>query len=127
MSSMSNVTIGYGALLAALGVGGFAATGATHKTALIPAGFGVVAIGLGLLARQERYRMHAMHASALLGLLGVLGSARGLSRLPALLSGGDVERPAAVVAQSLMAGLSAAFVVLCVRSFVAARRAAARP
>ncbi|KYF68063.1 hypothetical protein, partial [Sorangium cellulosum] len=121
MSSMSNVTLGYGALLTALGVGSFAATSA--PTALIPAGFGVVAIGLGLVARQEKYRMHAMHASALLGVLGVLGSARGLSKLPALLSGGDVERPAAVIAQSLMAVLSAGFVVVCVRSFVAARRA----
>ncbi|XYH96478.1 hypothetical protein ACMHYB_53325 [Sorangium sp. So ce1128] len=125
MSSMSNVTIGYGALLTALGVGGFAATSA--PTALIPAGFGAVAIGLGLLARQEKYRMHVMHASALLGVVGFLGSVRGLSRLPALLSGGDVERPAAVIAQSLMAILSVGYVGLCVRSFVAARRAPARP
>ncbi|WP_437951947.1 hypothetical protein WME98_15210 [Sorangium sp. So ce296] len=125
MSSMSTTTIGYGALLTALGVGGFAATRA--PTALIPAGFGVVSIGLGVLARQEKYRMHAMHASALVGVLGVVGSARGLSQLPALLSGGDVERPAAVIAQSLMAVLSAGYVALCVRSFVAARRAPARP
>ncbi|WP_437936492.1 hypothetical protein [Sorangium sp. So ce341] len=125
MSSMSKMTIGYGALLTALGVGGFAATRA--PTALIPAGFGVVSIGLGVLARQEKYRMHAMHASALVGVLGVLGSARGLSQLPAQLSGGDVERPAAVIAQSLMAVLSAGYVALCVRSFVAARRAPARP
>ncbi|WP_437732624.1 hypothetical protein [Sorangium sp. So ce1335] len=124
MASMSNVTISFGALLTALGVGGFAATRA--PTALIPAGFGAVSIGLGLLARQEKYRMHAMHASALVGVLGALGSARGLSRLPALLSGGDVDRPAAVIAQSLMAVLSAGYVALCVRSFVAARRDAAR-
>ncbi|WP_437607519.1 hypothetical protein WMF20_42730 [Sorangium sp. So ce834] len=124
MSSMSNMTIGYGALLTALGVGGFAATSA--PTALIPAGFGVVSIGLGVLARQEKYHMHAMHASALVGVVGVVGSARGLSKLPALLSGGDVERPAAVVAQSLMAVLSAGYVALCARSFVAARRAPAR-
>ncbi len=125
MSSMSNLTIGYGALLTALGVGGFAATSA--PTALIPAGFGVVALGLGLLARHEKYRMHAMHASALVGILGFLGSIRGLSQLPALLSGGDVARPPAVIAQSLMAILSAGFVALCVRSFVTARRATARP
>ncbi|XXX75391.1 hypothetical protein WMF30_47860 [Sorangium sp. So ce134] len=125
MSSMSNLTIGYGALLTALGVGGFAATSA--PTALIPSGFGVVSIGLGALARQEKYRMHAMHASALVGVLGVLGAARGLPKLPALLSGGDVERPAAVIAQSLMAVLSAGYVALCVRSFAAARRATARP
>ncbi|WP_441290841.1 hypothetical protein ACSRUE_10255 [Sorangium sp. KYC3313] len=124
MSSMSTLTMGYGALLTALGVGGFAATSA--PTALIPAGFGVVAIGLGLLARQERYRMHAMHASAMVGVLGVLGSARGLTQLPTLLSGGDVARPPAVIAQSVMAVLSAGFVALCVRSFITARRAAAR-
>ncbi len=125
MSGMSNLTIGYGALLVALGVGGFVATGAEHKTALIPAGFGAVAIGLGVLAKQEKFRMHAMHGSALLGLLGFFGSVRGLSKLPAVLSGGDVERPAAVVAQSLMAVLSAGYVALCVRSFIAARRSAA--
>jgi hypothetical protein len=120
---MSNITIGYGALLVALGVGGFVATGGTHKTALIPAAFGGVAIGLGLLARDERLRKHAMHASALVGLLGVAGSARGLAKLPVLLSGGELERPAAVVAQSAMAVLSAGYVALCVRSFVKARRA----
>lgn len=123
---MSNLTIGYGALLVALGVGGFVATGAKHKTALIPAGFGVVALGLGALAKQEKRHMHAMRGSALLGLLGFVGSARGLSKLPVLLSGGDVERPAAVVAQSLMALLSAGFVALCIPSFVAARRAPTR-
>ncbi|AUX47478.1 hypothetical protein SOCE26_089990 [Sorangium cellulosum] len=127
MSNMSNLTLGYGALLVALGVGGFVATGATHKTALIPAGFGAVAIGLGLLAKQERYHMHAMHAAALLGVLGFAGSVPGLLKLPTLLSGGDLERPAAVIAQSLMGALSAGYVALCVRSFIAARRAPARP
>jgi hypothetical protein len=41
-----------------------------------------------------------------------------------LLSGADVQRPAAVVSQSLMAMLMAVFIGLCVRSFIAARRAA---
>ena len=47
----------------------------------------------------------------------------GLMGLPALLSGSEVERPAAVVSQSIMAILMAVFVGLCVRSFIAARRA----
>ena len=125
MSSMSNVTIGYGALLTALGVGGFVATGATHQTALIPAGLGAAAIGLGLLAKQERYHRHAMHASVLLGVVGFAGAVPGLLKLPALLSGGDVERPAAVIARATMGALSAGYVALCVRSFIAARRAPA--
>jgi hypothetical protein len=62
----------------------------------------------------------------MVGVLGFLGSARGLAQLPTLLSGGDVARPPAVIAQSVMAVLSAGYVALCVRSFIAARRAAAR-
>jgi hypothetical protein len=111
----------YGALLTALGVGGFAATGAQHKTALIPAGFGVVALGLGLLGRRRSLERVAQQGTVALGLVGLLGSSRGLARLPALLRGGEVERPAAVVSQSLMAGLSAASVLLGLRSLAAGR------
>lgn len=108
---MSNWTIGYGALLTALGVGGYFATGQQSKTALIPAGFGVAAAGIGLLARHERYRTHALVAGAAVGVLSLAGSARGLTKLPALVRGEPLERPAAVVSQSIMAGLSAAYLV----------------
>jgi hypothetical protein len=118
---MNNWTLGYGSLLTALGVGGFLATGAQHKTALIPAGFGTAALGLGLLARRgsSSSQRGLLGGSALVGLLGLLGAARGLRKLPALLRGEPVERPAAVVAQSLMAGLSAAYTSLCVRNLLA--------
>jgi hypothetical protein len=116
---MVNWTLGYGALLNAVGVGGFMATGARHKTALIPAGFGTVALGLGLLGRSKSAARWMPKASLLVGVLGLLGTARGLARLPALIRGGAVERPAAVVAQSAMAGLSAAYVALCVRELLA--------
>jgi hypothetical protein len=95
-------TIGYGAALVAVGVGGFVATGSTHKTALIPAGFGAAEIALGLLG--------ARRAATVVGVVALAGAARGLKKLPALLRGEAVERPAAVAAQSLMAGLSAAYV-----------------
>ncbi len=107
---MSNWTIGYGVLLTVLGVGGYLATGQQSKTALIPAGFGVAAAGLGVLARNDRFRTPALIAGAVVGVAGFAGSARGLAKLPALLRGEPLERPAAVVSQSLMAGLSAVYV-----------------
>lgn len=116
---MVNRTLGYGTLLTTLGVGGFVATGAQHKTALIPAGFGTAALGLGLLERRGGSRKPVLGGSALLGLLGFLGAARGLIRLPALLRGEEVERPAAIVAQSVMAGLSVVYGVLCLRDLLA--------
>ena len=83
---MASVTIGYGALLTALGVGGYFGTGAKSKTALIPAAFGAAALGLGLLAKKERYRTGALGGAALLSGLGIAGSAKGLTKLPDLLA-----------------------------------------
>ncbi len=107
---MSNLTLAYGTILGALGVGGYLATGKQSKTALIPAGFGAAAIGLGLLARHDRFRTGALVGAAIVGVAGFAGSARGLAKLPALLRGEPVERPQAVVAQSVMAILSALYV-----------------
>jgi hypothetical protein len=118
---VQKVTIGYGALLTALGVGGFIATGATHKTALIPAGFGVVAIGLGLLAKQDKYRKNALRVAMVVALLGIAGSVGGLKKLPDLLGSGQVERPAAVIAQSLMVAFSATYLALALRSMLTKR------
>ncbi len=117
---MENWTLGYGTLLTTLGVGGYLATGAQHKTALIPAGFGTVALGLGLLSRRGVSPQVVLGGAALVGLLGFLGTARGLSKLPPLLRGEKVDRPAAVVSQSVMAGLSAAYTALGVRQLLRA-------
>ena len=119
---MAKVAIGLGILLILLGVGGYAVSGGASITALIPAFFGRAFLALGFIARKQGRRKHAMHAAAALGLLGFLGSVRGLVGLVTLLSGGAVDRPAAVVAQSVMALLCAVFVVLCVKSFIDARR-----
>jgi|HigsolmetaAR201D_1030396.scaffolds.fasta_scaffold66710_2 hypothetical protein len=119
---MYRITIAVGVLLILLGVGGYLAT-RTSLTALIPAGFGVLFLILGLIARNPNSRKHAMHAAAMLGVLGILGSARGLAKLPALLSGEQVARPGAVAAQSAMAVVLIVFVALCVKSFVDARLA----
>lgn len=121
--NLAGTTIAFGVVLIVLGVAGYLGSGGVSVTALIPAIFGVVLAALGALARNEAMRKHAMHGAVLVGLLGFLGSARGLLQLPALMSGGEVARPTAVAAQSVMAILMLLFVVLCVRSFIAARAA----
>ncbi len=121
--SMVSITLLFAALFLALGIGGWTATGMESPTALIPAGFGVVFGILAMLARKEAIRKHIMHAAAMLALLGFFGSVRGLMALPGLLSGGEVERPAAVIAQAIMAVLCLILEGLYVRSFIAARRA----
>ena len=119
---MPRITVVFSLIYIALGLGGFFLTGATHKTALIPAAIGVVLLVLGLLGSKENLRMHVMHAALLFGLLALLGTARGLTKLPAALAG-TAERPAAVYAQAATAIVSLVYLALGVRSFIAARRA----
>jgi hypothetical protein len=77
---------------------------------------------LGLLATREAMRRHAIHAALVLALLGVLGTLPQVASLPALLTGDDVERPAAVVTSTITAVACLLYVVTGVRSFIAARR-----
>jgi hypothetical protein len=119
---MPATTIAIGAALIVLGLGSYALTGGVSPTALIPAAFGVLLLLAGVLARNERMRMHAMHGAVLVALLGFLGSVRGVMGLGTVLDGTAV-RPAAIVAQTIMAVLTLVYVVLAVRSFIAARRA----
>jgi hypothetical protein len=122
---MANVTIGFGLALTALGLGGYLGTGRTSLTALIPLAFGLLLVICGALARREAWRKHAMHAAAVLGLLGFLGPLRVLPQMLALAGGGAVPHRAAVLDQLAMMVLCGIFLALCIRSFVAARRARA--
>ena len=121
---MAKLTIGFGLVLILIGVISYVATGGASVTALIPAFLGLPILLAGVLGLKENFRKHALHAALGLALLGLLGTLHGLTKLPALLSGGDVERPAAVVAQSLTAVLCVAFLALGIRSFMNARRKA---
>ena len=121
---MPRITIIFSLIYIALGLGGYFLTGGVHKTALIPAVIGIVLLILGLLASNEKLRMHVMHAALLIGLLALLGTARSLLKLPAAFDG-TAERPGAVFAQAATAVLSVAYLGLGVRSFIAARRARA--
>ena len=119
---MAKTTIGIGCLLIALGVGSYFGTGRGSVTALIPAFVGLPLALLGVVALNDGLRKHAMHAAALIGLLGFIGAARGFAKLPAFLTGGEVERPVAAYVQIAMSLVCLVFLVLCVRSFIKARR-----
>ncbi|MGH8187638.1 MAG: hypothetical protein ACREUC_13845, partial [Steroidobacteraceae bacterium] len=111
-------------LMIVLGVVGYVGTGMASPTALIPAVFGVLFAVLGVVARGEAARKHAMHAVAVLSLLGFLATVRSFAALPEALSGGPTLRgPGAVYSQAAFAVLSGILLALCVKSFIAARRA----
>ena len=117
---MANTTILFGLLLTLLGLTGYVVAGATSVTALIPAFFGIVLLVLGFLARSEPLRKHAMHAAAAVALIGCAGAVMSLLRAP-----WATRSALANFSQLAMALITAAFVVLCINSFRAARRARA--
>ena len=118
---MPFTTLAFAFAYIVLGIGGFVLTGSTHKTALIPCIFGILFLVFGLLARKDNLRKHVMHAAVLIALLAFLGTARSLPHLPELFNG-TAEKPAAIITQSVNAGLSLLYIILAVRSFIQARR-----
>jgi hypothetical protein len=118
---MPKITLIFSVLYIALGLAAFSLTGAVHKTALIPAYFGIVLLVLGLLGQKENLRKHVMHAALLVVLLALFGTARSLLKLPSAFDG-TAERPFAIYAQAATAVLSIAFLALGIRSFIQARR-----
>jgi hypothetical protein len=123
---MAKVTLVFAVLLALLGLAGYLGTGSQHPTALIPTWFGVALGIFGFLAisPSESRRKLFMHINVTIGLLGFLGAAiqAGREFAHSTLTGGG-PNSIAVGAQITMAGLLFVYVVLCVRSFIAARRA----
>jgi hypothetical protein len=124
---MAKTTISFGVILILLGIFGFVATGSHAPTALIPAFFGLILGILGFLASTEdaKKRMLFMHIAVTLGLLGFLGTAKSIYDYIQMLGGKQFPHPVAVEEKAAMAGLMLIFVILCVRSFIAARRARA--
>ena len=115
-------TRGLGAALLLVGVVAYVATGSESITALFPAFLGLPLLVLGLIAGRESARQHAIHGALVLALFGVVGSAMPLVDLPALLTGGEVERPVATVTSAITALACLVYLGVGVRSFRAARR-----
>lgn len=120
---MPRITIIFALVFIVLGVGLYFATDRTSVTALIPSFLGILMLGCGLLAQKESRRKHAMHVAVLLALIGAGGSARGVGPALKHAGGETVDRPIAAWGQVGMAILCVIFIVLAVRSFIAARKA----
>ncbi len=118
MSQLSQLV---GVILMVLGVASYLLSGMASPTALIPAAFGLVLSMLGYYGRHESTRKTALHVAMVVAVVGLIGSASGLMALPALLTGAEVARPTAVIAQSVMAVVLLWYLVRGVQSFVAAR------
>jgi len=122
---MAKLTLVFALLLVILGLAGYFGTGSVHATALIPTWFGL-ALGLfGLLAMspdagRRRLFMHINVTVALLGFIGATAEAiRGYVHAT---SAGMTPDQIALAAKIAMAALLLIYVILCVRSFIAARR-----
>lgn len=118
---MRTLTLIIGGALVAVGVGGYAISGAASLTALIPAVVGVLLLICGGLAGSPRSRRHALHAAAAISLLGLLGALRNAAQFGAVVAG-TAARPLAVVSSTIMVALLLVHLVAAVRSFVRARR-----
>lgn len=122
---MPKLTIFYAILLIAMGVGGYFGSGMASATALIPAFIGLPILLCGIVANAKPARSKlTMHIAVFLAIVALAGGARGIRGFIEVLSGGEVERPQAAIAQGVLVILSAIYVILAVRSFVAARKAA---
>lgn len=115
-------------LLIVVGVVGYSGqepnpeTGKVSMTALIPAFIGGVLALCGLIAFNDKLRKHAMHLAAMVGLFGAIGGFMPIVRQISKTGEFDPTKPAAI-SGILMIVICVAFVGLCVRSFVQARKA----
>jgi hypothetical protein len=121
---MAKVTVLFGILLILLGGLGFVLTGSKFPTSLIPSAFGVLLVTFGSLAEtpDSRRRMLFMHIAVTVGLLGFLATAPALISVVQLFKGKLFPYPAAIEEKAAMSALMLIYVLLCVRSFITARR-----
>ena len=122
---MAKLTIAFGTLLILLGIVGYVATGSAHPTALIPSILGVFFIFFGVMANTEnaKKRMLWMHISVTVALLGFLSMIPADIDVIRLSRGAYFPHPEAVEEKAVMSLLCLLYVLFCVRSFIAARRA----
>ena len=121
---MAKLTIVFGALLLVVSVGFWEAMGRAEMAALHPAGVGVLLVLCGVLANTEstKQRMIWMHIAVTIGLIGFLitGIRAAIQIVKGTAMTGNV---AAFEERVVVALVCLVFVALCVRSFIAARRA----
>jgi hypothetical protein len=122
---MVKTTLVFAILLIALGLTGYLGTGSHYPTALIPAWIGV-ALGFGgllAISPSEKRRKLFMHINVTIGLLGAIGAGAELIRSGhANLVTHRAPNLWAMYSKWTLELLLFLYVLLCVRSFIAARR-----
>ncbi|MEJ5262981.1 MAG: hypothetical protein WHT45_09900 [Ignavibacterium sp.] len=119
---MPKFSIILGIIFIVMGLYGYFGISSESITALIPTFFGIPLLILGWLGLNEKYLKHTMHGAAVLTLLGFVGTVGGLIKFFKMLGGAEMERPAAVTVQAIMAVLCLLFLIFAVKSFIDARR-----
>ena len=114
-----------GLLLIGVGILGYTLSDAENPvTALIPAGWGILLLIPALIAlAKESARKHAMHAAATVGLIGFLLAGGRLAMVLAKGGGSTLGQ----ISLGAMAVICLVFVILCVKSFIDARRSRTQP
>ena len=121
---MAKLTIGFGVLLALLGIFGFVYTGSAHPTALIPCAIGAFFVLFGVMANTEdsKKRMLWMHISVTVALLVFLGTIPADIQTIRLARGNALPHPVSILEKGALSLLCLLYVLACVRSFINARR-----
>ena len=121
---MAKLTIGFGVLLALLGIAGFVYTGNAHPTALIPCVIGAFFVLFGVMANTEdsKKRMLWMHISVTVALLVFLGTIPADIQTIRLARGDALPHPVSILEKGALSLLCLLYVLACVRSFINARR-----
>ena len=106
------VTFLYGFFVTCLGIVSYFATGQVSKTALIPCVFGlpVVALAIAAWLKTSMTRKSAI-AATVIAILALGGTVRSLGGFITLITGGEIARSSAVIAQGIMAIASFCYIV----------------
>jgi len=122
---MAKMTMFFGVLLVVISVGFWMATGRTEMATLHPGGVGLILLVSGLLANSEdaKKRMLWMHIAVTVGLIGFLITGIRAVVTAAHGSAAIAAHQLAFEERTVVAVVCLVFVGLCVRSFIAARRA----
>jgi hypothetical protein len=121
---MTRLTFAIGGILTVLGLVAYVVTGAASVTALIPTFVGLLLLVCAALARRPTLRRPSIHAALVIAVLGAVGSVMNVVKLGEVFAG-TAQRPSAIVVSTIMFVLLAFYIIMGVRSFIAARRSAA--
>jgi hypothetical protein len=118
--TMHRWTILFGLLLVVIGLGGYYFSDAKQPMTLIPAVLGIAMFVCGVVAAQGAMRMLAMRVAALIGMIGFVGPM--VTIFNDITNITNTANTAEVLAKGLTSALCLMFVLICVNSFLEARR-----